>query len=98
MSKFITVLNSDLGKDYWKAIQWDNSIGSIRSNKYYTAGVNLNLLKTDYDNLLEEKIVIETATYMEGRATIIEIAPKTKIALELAENKVLISQLKNTDR
>ncbi len=73
MEKYITVLNSDLDKHYWKAIQWDNSLTSIRDNRYYIAGENMNIPKNPNDKLLEEKTVVETSTITEGKATIINI-------------------------
>lgn len=90
MPKYITVLDSDLHMDYWKAVQWDDSLDSIRGNPNYTAGTNLNSLKKSGDTLLEEKIIFEVYTNLEGTGKIIQIAPETKAALDIAENKTPI--------
>jgi hypothetical protein len=97
MAKYITVLNSDLNKTYWKAIQWDNSLASIRANRYYTAGVNMNLPKSANDNQLEGKTVIETSTSSQGAATIINIAADSVNSLKLANNKASKTFLKNIE-
>jgi hypothetical protein len=97
MAKYITVLNSDLSKNYWKAIQWDNSLVSIESNIYYTAGVNLNIPKNDGDHELKTKTVKETTTFSEGTATIISLNKSTTDSLKLATNSASKSFLKNIE-
>lgn len=94
MAKYITVLNSDLNKSYWKAIQWDNSLISIEANNYYTAGVNLNIPKTHGDHAIKTKIVKERTTYSKGTATIISLNKLTTDSLKLASNKASKSFLK----
>lgn len=93
--KYITVLNSDLNKTYWKAVQWDNNLDSIKSNPYYTAGVNMNLPKGPEDTPVEGKKVVETSTAKEGKATIIRITASSTNYLKLANHKASKTFLKN---
>jgi hypothetical protein len=72
MATYISVLISDLHKPYWKAVQWDDDLGRLRANRFYTAGVNKNFSKSEKDFELEEKELIETTTHSKGTAKIIE--------------------------
>lgn len=86
-----------MSKPYWKAIQWGNSLASIEENRYYTAGVNLNLPKNDGDQVIKTKIVRETSTSSEGTATILSLAKATTDSLKLANNSASKSFLKNIE-
>lgn len=77
MAKFISILNSDIENPYWKAIQWDDSLASIEANIYYTAGVNLNVPKSDGDQSITTKTVKEISTFSEGIATVIRLNKAT---------------------
>lgn len=82
--KFIAVLNSDLRKEYWRAVQWSDSLVKIRANSYYTAGVNIRVPKDRSDNLLEVKWITEVITGKIGKATILQIGLQTQDALNIA--------------
>lgn len=71
MAKYISVLISDLHKSYWKAVQWDDDLGDLKANGFYTAGVNKNFSKSEKDIELEEKELVETTTHSKGTAKII---------------------------
>jgi|WetSurMetagenome_2_1015567.scaffolds.fasta_scaffold00528_8 hypothetical protein len=87
MAKFISVLNSELKKPYWKAIQWDDSLGSIDSNPFYSSDASMNLNKDQGDKLLKEKTVKEIITQITGTATVIQLAKETSDFIKLAKNK-----------
>lgn len=87
MAKFISVLNSELKKPYWKVIQWDDSLVSIKSNPFYSSDTCLNLRKDPGDKLLEEKTVKEIITQITGTATVIQLAKETSELIKLAKNK-----------
>ncbi len=82
--KYITVLNLDKNNipNYWKAIQWSNSLDSILEKTYYTAGNNKNFPKSINDKECGQKTVVEIieGRRVEGEATIIKLAnPQTQI-------------------
>ena len=98
MSKYISVLNSDLNKSYHVAIQWGDTLQSIRSNPYYSAGVNMNIPKNGGDERLETKTVVEKATLAKGKATIIKLSVDTINSVKLASSKAskgFIATIKN---
>jgi len=97
MAKYISVLNSDLAKTYWKAIQWDDSLASIESNGYYTAGINMNIPKQPGDKTLKIKWVKEKSTLIEGAATIIHLDKDSANSIKLASNNPSKSFLKKLE-
>lgn len=86
MAKFISVLNSDFKKSYWKAVQWDDDKDSLTANPYYTAGVNMQVPKSEGDTLLGTKKITETSTQLSGTATLIKLAANTANTIKLAYN------------
>jgi len=87
MAKYIAVLNSDLKKTYWKAVQWDDDLESLVANPHYTAGVNQQMPKSDGDVTLQTKYITERITLAKGKATVIKVAAGTSKSLEIAANK-----------
>jgi len=86
MPNYITVLNSDLPKEYWRAVQWDDSLSSIQRNRYYTAGYNLDLPKNG-EQPIEDKVVTETATQLPANAVIVKLTRNSSNLVKLASNK-----------
>ncbi len=86
MAKYISVLNSDLNKSYWRAVQWDNSLVSIEANPYYTAGHNMNIAKEADHEKIKTKTIKETRTLRSGTATIIKLSKTSTDVLKLANN------------
>ncbi len=86
MAKYISVLNSDLNKSYWKAVQWDDSLASIEANQYYTAGHNMNIAKEEGHEKIKTKTIKETRTLETGTATVIKLSKSSTDVLKLANN------------
>ncbi|GAA4275779.1 hypothetical protein [Aquimarina mytili] len=86
MAKYISVLNSDLNKSYWKAVQWDNSLVSIEANPYYTAGYNMNIAKEEGHQKIKTKTIKEIRTLKSATATIIKLSKTSTDVLKLANN------------
>lgn len=86
MVKYISVLNSDLNKSYWKAVQWDDSLASIEANPYYSAGHNMNIVKEEIHKKIKTKKIKETRTLKTGTATIIKLSKSSTDILKLANN------------
>ncbi|MCU0469505.1 MAG: hypothetical protein MUF58_12975 [Arcicella sp.] len=74
MPKFITVLNSDLRLDFWKAIQVADSLPEAQNQIKYIAGNREFFDKQDGDKLLDSKEVEEENTGRKGMARIIKLA------------------------
>lgn len=87
MVKYISVLESDLTKTYWKAIQWDDTLTSIRKNRFYTAGVSLQLPRRIDDSHLETKQVAEISTHRAAKAVIIKVSSASSQSVHLASPK-----------
>ncbi len=87
MAKYITVLNSDLDNSFWKAIQLDDVLNSIKNNKYYSLDYNMNIPKEDSHELLDTKVVIEIKTLISNTATIIKLSKETTNVLKLINNE-----------
>lgn len=98
MPRYITVLNSDLNKTYWKAIQEADSLAAIRQNRWYTAGVNLSLPKNGGDAAIEQKTVTESNTGNTAQATVLKLAPVTASHMNLARGTASVSLLKNLEK
>ena len=86
MANFITVLRSDRNKSYWKAVQWDDTIESLRGNQFYTAGVSMSIPKNG-EQPLEGKTIIESSTQLSGNADIYRLIRSTSDVVSLAANK-----------
>lgn len=91
MAKYITVLDSDLNRPFWKAVQQSNTLGGIQSNPYYTAGVNMSLPKKNGDSQIGTKRITETTTGQTANATMIKLAPATVGLINLAGNNASIA-------
>ncbi|MEM6831567.1 MAG: hypothetical protein AAF551_13740 [Bacteroidota bacterium] len=84
MSQFISVLNSDLGRDYWIAIQRSSTEEGILAKKYYTPGLNWIIPRQENDRILGVKLVIDNLLQETAEATIIEVNPQIAEAMRLA--------------
>ena len=96
MARFITVLNSNLGRTFWKAVQWANSLQEIKNNRFYNAGVNMSLPKNPGDTTLEGKQLTETVTGRTAAGTIIRINAETVNMVKLANNTASPAYMKKT--
>lgn len=94
MKTYITVLNSDMNKNYWRAVQKSSSLDQIKSNKYYTAGISINILKHDGDEVIEPKRVTETFTWAEATANIILVNDTTTNYLNILSGKLSKKKIK----
>lgn len=95
MAKYITVLNSDEDKDYWKAVQSAQTLQEIRANKYYTAGISTSINKTSgADTLVEAKTVTEVSTQTQAGAKIYKLSAQNVDAMLLMSSKPSKSLLK----
>ena len=74
MPTYITVLDSNAGLQYWRAIQTANSLAAIKGNRYYTAGINISIPKSPGDSFVENKRVTEVLTGATASAGIYRIA------------------------
>jgi hypothetical protein len=72
--KYISVLNSDLDKDPWVAIQANNSFAAIMADPYYNENYTWSPSRSSDDKKLKEKPVEEITTHAQGTATVIELS------------------------
>jgi len=73
---YISVLNSDLKKSPWLAIQWDPSLPALLGDTDYDPAVNQNFPKNKEDKTLSEKTVTDRITGATPTATVIQLAIK----------------------
>lgn len=85
MAKFITVLNADLNKTFWKAVQWDETLTGIRANSFYSADINMAMPKNG-DTQVEGKVVTETVTGRTANATIVRLNTATANMVKVSAN------------
>jgi len=97
MAKYISVLNGDIDKSYWRAVQWDETLASINANKYYTAGFNMSVPKNTDDTTAGTKTIIETTTGAQGTATVIKLAGASTALVKLANNNASKTFLKKLE-
>lgn len=95
MPKFITVLNSDLKLDFWKAIQVADSLAKAQNQKQYIAGNREFFDKQNGDKLLDSKEVEEENTGRKGMARIVQLAEQVNSVASSAShiNKGLIKAI-----
>lgn len=82
-----------MNKPYWKAVQSGDSLGAIRSNPYYTAGVSTSLPKNE-DIIIEAKVVTEVSTLRQANAQIIRLQTATASVLKLMRGNISSAALK----
>lgn len=80
---YITVLKSDKGKAYWKAVQWAPSLIEIRRKRQYRSNVSLSLPKGD-ETYIEDKTVYAAATQVPANAEVYRIGGDTARAIRKA--------------
>jgi hypothetical protein len=98
MAKYISVLNSDIGKPIWKAVQWAETRQELVGNQFYTAGVNLSLPKHSNDVQDGSKTITETRTGTSADATIIKLAADSTNIIRLAQNKASLTFVKKIQK
>lgn len=87
MIQFITVLNQDMNRSYWRAVQWDDTLDSISGNPYYTAGVQMSLPRHPRDHPIQETMLTEVRSNVRGSGTIIQLHKDTAVALLVASHR-----------
>ena len=94
MAKYITVLNSDVNKTFWKAVQSAETLQEIRANDYYTAGISSSINKTAGDTFVEAKTITEVSTQTNAGAQVYKLSSQNAEAMSLMGSKASKSLLK----
>jgi len=87
MAKFISVLNPQSPAPFWTAVQWADSLDSLKANHFYTAEVNLTLPKTGSEVKRGTVNITEINTQQIVNATIFELSDQSVQFVRLASNK-----------
>jgi len=94
---YISVLNSDLSKSPWLAIQWDNSLTALLNNLDYNPAVSSNFPKSSHDVTIQTKTVTDVISGNTPTATVIQLAGITANIEEGVAPKEKAAKKKPTD-
>ena len=70
---YISVLNSDVNKNPWIAIQWDVSLSALLKNPDYNPAVSRNFPKCANDTTIKTIIVTDVISGNTPTATVIQL-------------------------